>query len=178
MELTEKLIEKRVIYKGRILTLRADTIELPNGNTAFREVIEHSGGAAVLALNDNGEIYLIKQFRYPYNEVIYEIPAGKLSVDESPLECASRELTEETGIIAGKLSLMNTIYPSPGYTDEKLYIYLAENLAVGVTNLDTDEFVELVSVPFNKALQMVNDGIIRDCKTVVAIYHYALRYHN
>lgn len=174
MNLTEKTVEKRTIYKGRILNVRTDTVELPNGNVAFREMVEHSGGAAVLAVDDDNNIYLVKQYRYPYDEVIYEIPAGKLSKDELPLDCARRELTEETGITAREISLINTIYPSPGYTDEKLYIYLAKDLSYGETNLDLDEFVELEKLPFTKALEMVNLGIIKDCKTVVAIYNYAL----
>lgn len=173
MYLKEKTIEKRVIYKGRILNLRTDTVELTNGKTAYREMIEHSGGAGIIAINDKNEIYLIKQYRYPYDEVLYEIPAGKISPGEEPEKCAERELTEETGLIAGKMTLLNTVYPSPGYTDEKLYIYYAENLSKGAANPDEDEFLEIISVPFEQALDMVNKGIIKDCKTVIAIYRLA-----
>jgi len=177
MKLYEKTLEKRIVYKGRILNLRTDTVELSNGKTAFREMTEHSGGSAVIALNDNKEIYMIRQFRYPYNEVLYEIPAGKLNGGERPEDCAVRELNEETGLSAGKVTLLNVVYPSPGYTDEKLYIYLAEDLKAGNSAPDPDEFLEVFTVPVSEALEMASDGRIKDGKTIIAIYRYFISFN-
>ncbi len=173
-KLTEKLLEKRTIYKGRILSLRADTIELPNGEVAFREIVEHSGGAGILVVDKNDTIYLVMQYRYAYNKSILEIPAGKLTIGEDPAYCAIRELQEETGLIAGKCKLIHTIYPTCGYSSEIISIFSATDITHGEINLDEDEFVELVRMPFNKALELVISGEINDAKTVIAIYHYAL----
>jgi ADP-ribose pyrophosphatase len=171
----EKTLEKRTIYKGRILNVKTDTVLCANGRTAFREVIEHHGGAAVAALNEKGEIYLVRQYRYPYGEYLLEIPAGKLNAGENPEECAARELTEETGLIAEKLELLNVIYPSPGYTNEKLYVYEASGLSRGKTNFDLDEDIENITLPLVEAVRMADSGELKDCKTVIAIYRLARR---
>lgn len=175
-KLIEEQIEKRTIYTGRILNVRIDTVKLPNDNMAFREVVEHDGGASVIAVDNQDNIYLTRQYRYPYNDVLLEIPAGKMMKNEDPMDCAKRELQEETGLIADSLKLLNIIYPSSGYTEEKIYIYLVTDFSKGVSNLDDGEFIELVKMPFDKALNLVNTGKIKDCKTIVAIYNYAINY--
>lgn len=125
MELTEKTVSKNYVYRGKIITVRADDALRPDGKPCKRELIEHPGGACVLYAEE-GKILLVKQFRYPYGEVVCEIPAGKLERGEDPMKAAARELEEEAGVRAEKLTLLFVMYPSPGYTDEKIYIYRAE----------------------------------------------------
>lgn len=168
MELFEKQKKSQIIYDGKILTLKKDEVELPNGTTSFREIVCHSGGSAILCVKDN-KVLLVKQFRYAYNSCIWEIPAGKLNVGEDPKETARRELEEECGIIADKLELISTVYPSPGYTDEIIRLYRAHNLRQGKINFDEDE--NLISKWFDvdKALEMLDNGEIKDAKTVIAL---------
>ena len=170
MNLVEKTEKQTYIYKGRIINLRCDDITLPDGKEAKREVIEHPGGVCVLPITENDEIIFVRQFRYPYSEIILEIPAGKRdSKDEDTLECGKRELREETGAVAEKYTFLGELYPSPGYVGEIIYMYMAENLAFGDTDPDEDEFVETVKIPFDKALEMVMNGEIKDSKTQVMI---------
>ncbi len=168
MEFNEKTVNKNYIYKGKILNLRKDDIILPNGKPAVREVIEHSGGSAVLCEKD-GKILLVKQLRYPYKEVIYEIPAGKLNVGEDPAETARRELEEEGGIVAEKLVKMFDIYPTPAYTDEIIRVYRAEGLKQSKMHLDDDEFLTAVWVDKKEIKKMIDCGEIKDAKTLVAL---------
>ena len=175
MELGEKTLEKHYIYRGKIINLRCDDAVLPDGRPCKREIIEHSGGASVLCVRE-GKVALVKQFRYAYGEAIYEIPAGKLNAGEDPMLAAKRELEEETGLIAEKLVHRYTVYPTPGYTNEKIYIYEAENVLAGRQHLDEGEFLNVEFVPFAEALSMVEDGTIKDAKTVVALLGYARRH--
>ncbi|MDF2520803.1 MAG: hydrolase [Clostridia bacterium] len=170
MNFSERTIQKEDIYKGKIINLELHTVELQNGSTSMREIIRHRGGVAVIALNKEKEIVLVKQFRKPYEQAILEIPAGKLEKGEKPEECAVRELKEETGLSAESLTLLNVMYPSPGYTDEKIYIFKAEGLAEGSICPDEDEFINVERYPLNKAVEMVKSGIINDAKTVIAIF--------
>ena len=175
MNLVEKTEKQTYIYKGRIINLRCDDITLPDGNAAKREVVEHPGGVCVLPITENDEIIFVRQFRYPYSEIILEIPAGKRdSKDEDTLECGKRELREETGATAEKYTFLGELYPSPGYVGEIIYMYMAENLAFGDTDPDEDEFVETVKIPFDKALEMVMNGEIKDAKTQAAILKAAV----
>lgn len=171
MKLFEKTLSSKTIYDGRIVTLKKDEIELPNGNKSFREVIHNSGGACVLALHD-GCIYFVKQFRYPYKKVLLELPAGKLNEGEAPDKCALRELEEETGLTASSLELINSIYPTPAYTDEVLYIYLAKGVKNGKAHLDDDEFLNVEKIPVDKVKKMLFCGEIHDAKTLIALYAF------
>jgi len=175
MNLVEKTEKQTYIYKGRIINLRCDDITLPDGKEAKREVVEHLGGVCVLPITENDEVIFVRQFRYPYSEIILEIPAGKRdSKDEDTLECGKRELREETGAVAEKYTFLGELYPSPGYVGEIIYMYMAENLAFGDTDPDEDEFVETVKIPFDKALEMVMNGEIKDAKTQGSILKAAV----
>ena len=172
MDLEEKTVQKNYIYRGKIVNLRCDAAVLPDGRPCKREVIEHSGGAAVLCVQ-GGKVALVRQFRYAYGEAIYEIPAGKLNAGEDPMLAAKRELEEETGLQAGRLVHLFTLYPTPGYTNEKIYIYEAEGVQAGAQHLDEGEFLNVEYMPVRDALSMVENGTIRDAKTIVALLDYA-----
>lgn len=170
MNLEEKQLSYEYKFKGRIISLRQDTALLPNGNTATREVVEHPGGVCVAALTDQDELLFVKQFRYPYSEETLEIPAGKRDrVDEDPLECGKRELREETGATAKKFVDLCPLYPSPGYVNEVIYCYLATELSFGDMHPDEDEFLDVLRIPFEKAVEMVLSGEIKDAKTQIAV---------
>ena len=170
MKLTEKTINENYIYKGKIINLRKDDVELPNGKHSIREFVEHNGGVCVLPLTDDGEIIFVRQFRYPYKEELLEIPAGKRdSKDEIPLECGKRELSEETGAEADKFTFLGELYPTPGYCGEIIYLFAATGLTFGDMHTDEDEFLNVKRIPFSKALEDVLSGEIKDSKTQVAI---------
>ncbi len=175
MNLTEKTEKQTYIYKGRIINLRCDDITLPDGNPAKREVVEHPGGVCVLPITENDEIIFVRQYRYPYSEILLEIPAGKRdSKEEDTLECGKRELREETGAEASEYTFLGELYPSPGYVGEIIYMYMAKGLSYGKTQPDEDEFVETVKIPFDKALDMVMSGELKDAKTQAAILKAAV----
>ncbi len=174
MELGEKTLQKNYIYRGKIINLRCDDAILPDGRPCKREIVEHSGGASVLCVRE-GKVALVKQFRYAYGEAIYEIPAGKLNAGEDPFLAAKRELEEETGLVADRLVHRFTLYPTPGYTNEKIYIYEAEGVRAGAQHLDEGEFLNVEFVPVPEALCMVEDGTIKDAKTIVALLDYSRR---
>ena len=144
MDLNEKTVRENYVYNGKILNLRKDDVLLPNGNPAIREIVEHSGGSAILCIK-NGKVLMVKQFRYPYKEEIWEIPAGKINAGETPEQTALRELKEEGGIIADKIEKLFDVYPSPGYTEEIIRIYKAEGTGLKTSNcsLDEDEFLQV-----------------------------------
>ncbi len=169
MDLTEKPVKQDYIYKGKIVNLRVDDALLPNGTTAKREIVEHPGGVCVAALTDNNELMFVEQFRYPYFEVVLELPAGKLEYGEDPFEAGKRELREETGATASKYEDLGKLYPTPGYCGEIIHMYLAKNLSFGEQDLDSDEFLEVKKIPLEKAFQMVMNNEIRDSKTQVGI---------
>ena len=170
MNLTEKTKMQEYIFKGGIINLRRDVAILPDGSEAGREVVEHNGGVCVLPLTENNEIIFVQQFRYPYMTELLEIPAGKRdSKDEDPLECGKRELKEETGAESNNFVFLGELYPSPGYVNEVIYMYYADGLTYGESCPDEDEFLDLVKIPFDKAVQMVLDGEIKDAKTQSAI---------
>ena len=173
MKFFEKKLTDNVIYKGKILNLNVDDVELPDGKLSKREIVRHLGGAAVLFVND-GKILLVRQFRYAYGKEIYEIPAGKLNTGENPLCAAERELEEETGYKAELVHLVN-IYPSPGYTDETIYIYYVKNAVRTAQKLDDGEFLNAEFIPLEKVVEMINEGEISDAKTIVAVYRYLLQ---
>lgn len=168
MKYTEKTVSKNYIYRGKILSLRCDDAVLPDGKPCKREIVEHSGGAAVLAKTQEG-IALVRQYRYAYGEELYEIPAGKLNSGEDPMLAAARELSEETGLIAEKLELLTVLYPTPGYTNEKIYVYEAKGIRKGASHLDEGEFLDVEYLPEEEVLAMIGDGRIRDGKTIAAV---------
>lgn len=170
MNLEEKTLKQEYIFNGKLINLRKDEVLLPNDKKANREVVEHSGGVGIVAINDNNEVLLVKQFRYPYKKVLLEIPAGKINKGENPLKCGIRELKEETGVVAEKIISLGEIYPSPGYCDEVICLYLATNLKIETTNPDEDEFLENISLPFDTALKMAENGEIKDAKTVIGLF--------
>ncbi|MCQ2399040.1 MAG: NUDIX hydrolase [Clostridia bacterium] len=173
-DLTEKELSSTVVYNGKILDLRVDDVQLPDGGRAKREYVCHRGGASVLPVDDEGNAYLVRQFRYPYREVITEIPAGKLEKGEDPQVTAVRELQEETGFKCKDVQLLGVLYPTPAYTNEKLYVYLATGLTQAELKLDEDEFLNVVKMPVTELIDLVINGQIHDAKTCYAALKYAL----
>ena len=170
MNLTEKQLTKKYIFKGKVINLRRDTALLPNNTEAIREVVEHNGGVCVAALTDDNEVLFVKQFRYPYMEEILEIPAGKRdSLNEDPLLCGKRELKEETGATAKKFIPLGELYPTPGYCGEIIWMFAATDLDFGDQDPDDDEFLEVKKIPLTKAVEMILNGEIKDAKTQTAI---------
>ena len=174
MDYVEKTVKKNYIYKGKILKLRSDDALLPNGKACKREIIEHSGGACVLYVQE-GKVLFVRQYRYAYGESLYELPAGKLEPDEPPVYAAKRELEEEAGISAERLELLFVMYPSPGYTNEKIYIYHAFSGKKTKARLDEDEFLDVEWVPLEKVKEMLAKGELKDGKTIVALQAYFLK---
>ena len=171
MELKEKELSREYFFKGKIINARVDIALLPNGKTASREVVEHPGGVCVLPLDSNGDVLLVEQYRYPYSEVILEIPAGKRDrgTAEEPLECGIRELKEEIGATAENYRFLGQLYPSPGFCNEVIFMYLATGLAFGDTNPDEDEFLNIKRIPLDTVVEMVMSGEIKDAKTQAAV---------
>lgn len=169
MDFTEKPLKQDYLYRGKIVNLRVDDAELPDGTTALREVVEHPGGVCVAALTDKEELLFVEQFRYPYMETVLELPAGKLEYGEDPFEAGKRELLEETGAAAKNYRDLGKLYPTPGYCGEIIHMYLAENLTFSEQHLDEDEFLEVRRIPLAEAFQMVMRNEIRDSKTQVGI---------
>lgn len=169
MDLTEKPVKQEYKFKGKIVNLRVDDALLPNGNIAKREIVEHNGGVMVAPLDNEDNLYFVKQFRYPYMEIVTELPAGKLEKGEDPFEAGKRELKEETGAVANKYVSLGQLYPTPGYCGEIIHMYLATELSFGEQNPDDDEFLEVYKIPLAKAVEMVLSGELKDSKTQTAI---------
>lgn len=170
----EDLIEKKIsgesVFDGRLLHVRRDTVLLPNGNQTTREWVKHPGASAVLPVLEDGSVVLVRQYRYPVGRVTLEIPAGKLDVPgEDPLECAKRELKEETGYVAERYTKIFSLATTVGFSDEWIHIYLAEGLTAGEDCPDEDEFIHTVRMSLEKALALVEDNTIIDGKTVTAL---------
>lgn len=171
MTTTEKTLKKHIIYEGKILTLRRDEALLPNGQTCFREMVEHPGGVAV-CLELDGKIAFVRQFRYPYGTEVLELPAGKLDKGaESPAHCGSRELLEETGWYCPpeQLRALGEIYPSPGYTAEKIHLFYADRAEKREARLDEDEFLNVEWLARAEAERLIAENVIKDAKTVIAV---------
>ena len=168
MEFKEKTIESELIFDGRVVKLYKDTIELPTGKQSFREVVKHAGGVVILAVKDD-KILLVKQFRYPFKEIMYELPAGKLEAGEDPFEAAKRELEEETGYCADKWTNLGYVCTSPGYSDEKLYLYKAEDLKFTHCHPDDGEIIQAFEYKYDDVLKMIDKGEINDAKTLCAL---------
>ena len=173
MQYEEKTVRKNYIYQGKILSLRVDDAILPDGKPCKREIVEHSGGACALCV-EAGKVLFVKQYRYAYGETVYELPAGKLNAGEDPFLAAQRELEEETGVRAEKLELLYEIYPSVGYTNERIYIYLAHGGKRVEAHLDEGEFLDVEWIELERVRKMLKSGEIKDAKTVIALQAYLL----
>lgn len=169
-DLTEKQLSSRSVYQGTLLHVKEDQVELPDGNCSTREYILHPGAVVVIPILANGDVVMERQFRYPLCRDLYELPAGKLDPGENPLSCARRELLEETGYIAEKWRFVATIHPCIGYSDEVMSLYLAQNLSLGEHSRDGDEFLEVLHLPVQEALEWVRTGRITDVKTVIGLF--------
>lgn len=163
------------IYKGRVVTLNIDTVTLPNGVTVDLETIRHPGAAAVVPMKEDGTVVLIRQFRHAVGGFIYEIPAGKLNPGEDPLSCAARELEEEIGYRAATFSLLSSIFTAPGFADEVIHVYKATGLTQGRQQLDRDEVLDVIEMPLADAIRKIEDGTIRDAKTIVGLQAVYIR---
>lgn len=168
LDLFERTDNVQGIFSGRVITVHEDDITLCNGRTSKRECVDHPGGVAVIGITDNDEILLVRQFRYPYKEVIYEIPAGKLEKGEDPFEAGKREFKEECGAVAEEYFSLGEIYPSPGYTNEIIRLYGAKNIHFEEQNLDEDEFLQVKKMKFDTLIEEIMCGEIKDAKTVAA----------
>ena len=168
--LTEKMIERREIYNGKVIHVVCDTVSLPDGKSAMREVCLHIGAVCVIPILSDGTVLMERQYRYPHGRVVFEIPAGKLnSPDENPLEAAKREIREETGAVAKKYTSLGILDTTPALIDEIIHLYMAEDLTFGNMHLDEDEFLSVERIPLTKLIDMVMSGEIRDGKTQIAI---------
>ncbi len=169
MKLTEKTIASQSVFEGRVIHVKHDKVELENGKTAMREIVEHPGGVCVAALTENRELLFVRQFRYPYKEIVLELPAGKLEKGQNPLENGKRELLEETGAIGREYVTLGQLYPSPGYCGEIIHLYFCKIDHFENQQLDQDEFLNVERIPLDTALRMVHRNEIPDAKTQVAI---------
>jgi ADP-ribose pyrophosphatase len=168
--LREEKLSSEDIFDGIILHVKKDQVALPNGNTAVREVIRHIGAVCVIPVMDNGDVIMERQYRYPLDRVILEIPAGKLDApDEDRLSAIQRELREETGYTADSWTVIGDFHPAPAYSDEYITMYLAQGLHQGARHLDSDEFLDVYTVPLKDLVQDVMDGKIPDAKTQICV---------
>ena len=174
MELTEKTLSSKSVFDGRILHITLDEVELPDGKKSKREVVNHPGGVTVAALDEDNNLLFVKQFRYPYKEVVLELPAGKLEKGSTPLENGKRELMEETGAEGYSYISLGQLYPSPGYTSEIIHLYACKVKSQGSSNPDDGEFLNVEKIPLNKAVEMVLNNQIPDAKTQVAVLKTAM----
>ena len=174
MELTEKTLSSKSVFDGRILHITLDEIELPNGKKSKREVVNHPGGVTVAALDEENNLLFVRQFRYPYKEVVLELPAGKLEKGSTPLENGKRELMEETGAEGYSYISLGQLYPSPGYTSEIIHLYACKVKSQGSSNPDDGEFLNVEKIPLDKAVEMVLNNQIPDAKTQVAVLKTAM----
>lgn len=169
MHLQEKKLSSETVYEGPIFTITHDTVELENGASSIRDVLHHNGGVCVIPITDDNEIYLVKQFRYPFAAVTREVPAGKLEKGEDHAECGRRELLEETGCTCSELVYLGEMLPTPAYDSEITHLYLARGLSYEKQQLDPGEFLDVEKIPLTEAIQLVMDGKIRDGKTQIVI---------
>lgn len=172
--LDEKTISTKTIFEGAIISLQIDTVELPNGGEATREIVKHPGAVAVVAIL-NDRLLLVDQYRQAMGRAELEIPAGKLEKGEDPLEAARRELQEETGYTCNKIKLLHSFYTSPGFANEIIHLYVAEELTAGEMSPDDDEFLEIIEATYTEVEQYIAEGRICDAKTLMAFYYWQSR---
>ena len=173
MDYSEKKLSREDVYRGRIITVHVDEVELCNGRKSKREVVDHPGGVSIVPVDGRGNVYLVRQYRYPVGDSLLEIPAGKLEYGEDPLQCAVRELSEETGFSAGKYTYLGGVSPSPGYCRETIHIYLATELSAGQSHPDENEFLDVVKMPFADAFRLAASNEMTDGKTIIGLLRAA-----
>jgi ADP-ribose pyrophosphatase len=166
----EKTVSTKRIYDGIVVNLRVDTVELPDGKTALRDIVEHPGGVGIVAITDDNKILMVKQYRKPIEKAIIELPAGKLDKDEDHEVCGRRELEEETGFKAKEFTYLGYMYPSPGFDDEVTHLYLARDLYKGEVNLDEDEYLDVYKYDISEVKEMIMNNEINDAKTVIGFF--------
>ena len=171
---TETMLESKEIFNGRVIRVTVDKVQLEDGSTSTREIVHHHGGACILPVDADGNITMVRQFRYAFREEIWELPAGKLEAGEDPFEAAKRELSEECGLTANHFVDLGIVYATVGYDSEKIYLWAATGLHKGGQHLDAGEFLDVVRMPFAEALQKVLHGEIKDSKTQIGLMKYAL----
>ncbi len=166
-----KVIKSQVLYSGKVFNTKVEQIEYKSGNKAVQEIVEHHGGAVVVPVTNDGKIIMVTQYRFPVDKILLELPAGKLGKDENPLQCAVRELEEETGYKSDKVKELGSIYTTPGYSTEKLWIYLAKDLKPGNHNREEGEFgMEVFEFSLEEVEQKIYKGEIVDGKTICGIF--------
>lgn len=169
MDLRETKVSSTYYYRGKVINMKVDDVRLPDGSLAKREEVEHPGGCSIVALTPDDRVFFVRQFRYAYDEVILELPAGKLEAGEDPYEAMRRELREETGCLAEHFVYLGTAYPTPGYTNELLRIWACRVSSTTRQDLDPDEFLEVETIPLEEAVQLVMDNQLPDAKTQIGI---------
>lgn len=165
----EPTLESRRIYKGRVVALRVDTVQLAEGRTSSREIVEHGGSVAIVPLDDSGNVLLVRQYRKAVGQTLLEVPAGGLSEGEEPEACARRELEEETGYSAGQLEHLVSFFTTPGYCDEEMHAFVARELVAGRPSPEADENIQVVAVPLASIQGMIQRGEIRDAKSIASL---------
>lgn len=169
MIMKETTVSSDLIYTGKTIQLRVDTVEVPNKGYQKREIIEHKGAVAIVAITDDNKIVLVKQYRKAVEKELYELPSGKIEIGETPLDCAIRELKEETGYSVESLKLIHKYYTTPGFSNQLVFIYLAKNLIPGESHLEEDEFLEVYEIDREEAYNMVISNEICDSKTIIGL---------
>ena len=164
----------RRVYAGRVINVDVDTVRFPNGTVGDLEMVRHPGASAVVPFlsavgGEDPQLLLLKQYRYAAEDFLYEVPAGRLDSGESPIDCARRELKEETGCDAERVTLMTTVFTTPGFTDEKIHLFFAEGLTRGVARPEADEMISVETLTLSRALALIKDGVIRDAKSALAL---------
>lgn len=172
MNMYEETMKSTKVFEGKVISVRVDTVELPGAKYAKREIVEHRGAAAILAVDENENIYMVRQYRKACEEVLLEIPAGKLEIGEKPLDCAKRELREEVGIVADNMDYMLEFYTSAGFCNEKIHVFLAKGITPAQRDPDEDEIIEVEKFSIDEVLKKITYGEIVDAKTIIAILYY------
>jgi ADP-ribose pyrophosphatase len=174
-ELVEKQISCQSVFKGHVFSVEIAEVLLRDGTIARREIVSHNGGAAIVPIDDQGNVYMVRQYRHALGKVMLEIPAGKLEPNEDPALCAIRELKEETGLKSNHVESLGVVAPTPGYCSERLYLFLATGLVQGNSNPDTGEYINVHRIPIKVLLNQIDTGEITDAKTIVALLKTARR---
>lgn len=165
----EETISSKYLFEGRIIKLRFDEVRLQNGNTSTREIIEHPGGVCIAAVDEDENVLMVRQYRRPFDQILLEVPAGKLNYGEDPYECGVRELEEETGFTTDHMEFLGEAYLSPGFCNEVIYVYMTDRLIPGTLHPDEDEFINVERIPMDQLVAMILAGEIKDAKTQIAL---------